>query len=68
MNWRKIEGKWEQMKGRVRQQWGELTEDDVDTIAGKREQLVGRLEERYGMAKDSAERAIQMWIDSVKEV
>jgi uncharacterized protein YjbJ (UPF0337 family) len=56
------------MKGRVRQQWGELTENDVETIGGKREQLIGRLEERYGMAKDAAERAVKLWIETVKEV
>ena len=48
MNWDIVQGNWEQMKGKVRQEWGELTNDDMDRIEGSREQLVGRLQERYG--------------------
>ena len=56
------------MKGRVQQQWGELTDDDVEIIGGKRDELIGRLEDRYGMEKDSAERAVKFWIERMKEV
>ena len=41
-----------QLKGAVRETWGELTNDDVDQIAGEREQLIGKLQERYGKALD----------------
>ena len=68
MTWRTIERRWDQMKGRVQQQWGELTDDDVALIGGKRDELIGRLEDRYGMAKDSAERAVKFWIEGIKEV
>ena len=66
MNWRTLQRRWDQTKGRLRQQWGELTDDDVERIAGKRDELIGRLEERYGMAKESADRAVKMWIETVK--
>ena len=58
MNWTEIEGKWLQTKGKVRERWGKLTDDDLDVIAGKRDQLAGLIQERYGAAKDDAERQI----------
>ena len=61
MNWDQFEGKWKQMKGTVREQWGKLTDDDVDRIAGKRDQLVGRIQERYGIAKDAAVKQTDEW-------
>jgi len=54
-----FEGNWKQLKGKVKETWGNLTDDDLDVIAGKRDQLAGRLQERYGMAKDAAETQIE---------
>jgi len=54
-----LEGNWKQLKGKVKETWGDLTDDDLDVIAGKRDQLAGRLQERYGMAKDAAEAQIE---------
>ena len=64
MNWDRIEGNWKQFKGKVRQQWGWLTDDDLDVIEGKRTELAGRLQQRYGYAKDRAEREIDTWLKS----
>ena len=61
MNWNRIEGHWKQLKGRVQEQWGELTDDDIDVVAGRREQLAGKLQQRYGMATDRAEQEIAAW-------
>lgn len=61
MNWNKIEGNWKQLKGKAKEQWGKLTDDDLDVIDGKREQLAGRIQERYGIAKDEAEKQITSW-------
>jgi uncharacterized protein YjbJ (UPF0337 family) len=58
MNWDRIEGKWKQAVGKVKEKWGKLTDDDLQFIAGKRDQLVGRIQERYGIAKDEAERQV----------
>lgn len=62
MNWDQIEGKWKQMKGSVKEKWGKLTDDDLDSIAGKRDKLVGKLQERYGYARDQAEKESDAWI------
>jgi uncharacterized protein YjbJ (UPF0337 family) len=67
MNWQQIEGKWDYAKGKLREKWGKLTDDDIDVIAGKRDQLIGRLKERYGMQKDAAEKEINNWIDTMNE-
>jgi uncharacterized protein YjbJ (UPF0337 family) len=61
MNWDRIAGNWKQAKGTVKQEWGQLTDDDLTTIGGKRDQLVGRVQERYGIAKDDAERQVAEW-------
>ena len=61
MNWDRIEGNWKQFQGKGKEQWGKLTNDDLDVVAGKRDQLVGRIQERYGIAKDEAERQIEEW-------
>lgn len=58
MNQDTFEGNWKQLKGKVKEEWGKLTNDDLDVIAGKRDQLIGRLQERYGMAKETAEKRI----------
>jgi uncharacterized protein YjbJ (UPF0337 family) len=61
MNWDRIEGDWKQMKGKVKEKWGQLTDDDMDVIAGKRDQLAGKIQSRYGVAKDEAEKQIDAW-------
>lgn len=64
MNTDRLEGKWKQAMGKLREKWGKLTEDDLEMIAGKRDQLIGRLQERYGIAKDEAEKQANEFIDS----
>lgn len=65
MNWEHVEGKWSQLKGKAREEWAKLTDDDFQLIDGKREKLMGKLQERYGYAKDKAEHAIDAWIEKV---
>jgi uncharacterized protein YjbJ (UPF0337 family) len=60
-----IEGNWMQLKGKVQQQWGKLTGDDLDKIEGKQKELVGRIQERYGYAKDRAEKEVNDFIDKI---
>ena len=64
MNWDRVEGNWKQLKGKVVEQWGKLTDDDLDVIAGKREQLAGRIQERYGVSRDEAEKQVDQWKSS----
>jgi uncharacterized protein YjbJ (UPF0337 family) len=56
--WDRVEGEWKQFSGKVNEQWGKLTDDDLTVIAGKRDQLAGKIQERYGYAKDKAEAEI----------
>ena len=66
MNWDQLEGKWKQMKGSIRQQWGKLTDDDLEVIAGKRDRLIGMVQERYGYAKEEAQRRADEWVSSLQ--
>jgi uncharacterized protein YjbJ (UPF0337 family) len=61
MNKDVFKGKWNQLKGNVRKQWGKLTDDDVDQIRGDSEILLGRLQERYGRTKEEAQREFENW-------
>ena len=61
MNTDRIRGRWKQVQGRIKEQWGRLTNDDLDVIAGKREQLLGRIQQRHGIAKDEAERQVRQF-------
>lgn len=67
MNWDQMEGKWKQMKGSLLEQWGKLTDDDLNVIAGNREKLVGKLQERYGYAKEDAQRRADEWVKNASE-
>lgn len=68
MNQDIFQGRWNQIKGKVREKWGQLTDDDFTQIAGKKDQLVGRVQERYGLAKDQAEREVNEWLNEQTEV
>lgn len=59
MDWNIIEGNWKQFKGKVKAQWGQLTDDHLDQIDGKRIELAGRIQETYGITKDEAEQQIR---------
>ena len=59
MNRDRIEGNWLQLKGKVKQKWGKLTDDDLAAIEGKRDVLLGKIQERYGIARDEAERQLE---------
>ena len=61
MNWDTLEGKWKQFSGQAKENWGKLTDDDLDQAAGKRDQLIGKIQERYGIARDEAERQVDDW-------
>jgi uncharacterized protein YjbJ (UPF0337 family) len=65
MNWDQIGGKWTQYKGKVKEKWGKLTDDDIDVIDGKRQQLVGKIQERYGLAKEAAEKQADEFVSSI---
>lgn len=61
MNKDELSGNWKQFKGKAKEKWGKLTDDDMTVIEGKRDQLVGKIQERYGYAKDQAEQEVKDW-------
>jgi uncharacterized protein YjbJ (UPF0337 family) len=64
MDWNRVEGNWKQFKGKVKEKWGNLTDDDLDRANGQRDQLEGIIQERYGIAKDQVRKDIDTWLDS----
>jgi uncharacterized protein YjbJ (UPF0337 family) len=63
MNWDQVEGKWKQFKGDVQNQWGKLTDDELDQAEGNREKLEGLIQERYGVAREEAKKQVDEWMD-----
>jgi uncharacterized protein YjbJ (UPF0337 family) len=63
MNWDTVKGDWKQFQGKVKEQWGKLTDDDLNQIQGRREQLAGAIQKRYGIEKDEAERQVHAFED-----
>jgi uncharacterized protein YjbJ (UPF0337 family) len=59
-----LEGNWKQLRGAIREKWGELTDDELEQIAGKRDKLVGSLQKRYGYSKDEASRQIDDFLNN----
>jgi len=66
MDWNRVEGNWKQFKGRVKEKWGDLTDDDLDKVDGQRDQLEGVIQERYGIAKDQVRKDIDAWLEEEK--
>lgn len=58
MNNDRIKGNWKQLAGKIKAQWGDLTDDDLTRAEGNTEYLVGKVQERYGIARDGAQRQV----------
>ena len=63
MNEDQLKGNWLQFKGKVKEKWGKLTDDDLDVIEGRQEQLIGMLQVRYGIAKQEAEKQFKEFLN-----
>lgn len=61
MNKDTFQGKWHEMKGKIKEKWGKLTDDDITQIDGRREKLLGTLQKKYGYAKEIAEKELKSW-------
>ena len=68
MNKDTVQGNWMQFKGKIKERWGKLTDDDFDVIAGKRDQLLGRIQERHGISREEAEKQVKDWESSNPDV
>ena len=62
MNWDSVQGNWKQFSGKVKEKWGQLTDDDLTQIDGNREQLEGKIQARYGYAKDQVKKEVDDWL------
>jgi uncharacterized protein YjbJ (UPF0337 family) len=67
MTWDEVAGKWKQVKGSIKQEWGNLTEDDLTYIAGSRDKFAGKLQERYGMGKELAQKCADEWLKTQQD-
>ena len=67
MNWDQVQGNWMQMKVRLRERWGKLTDQDVESIGGKKDRLLGALKERYGLEMEKATHEIDSWVTTLEE-
>jgi len=65
-DWNRIQGNWKQLKGKVKEKWAKLTDEDLDTIEGRREELEGKIQDRYGYTADQARREIDNWYRSMR--
>jgi uncharacterized protein YjbJ (UPF0337 family) len=61
-----LEGNWKKLRGQVREQWGELTDDELDQIAGKRDQLIGKIQEKYGHSREKAEQEVNDFLENTE--
>lgn len=62
-----FKGQWKQLKGRVQQKWGDITNDELDRIAGRQEELVGMVQEKYGRSREEAEKEVNDFLDNVRD-
>jgi uncharacterized protein YjbJ (UPF0337 family) len=67
MNWEQIQGKWAQLKGKARQQWSKLTDDDLEYIGGTKDRFIGKIQERYGFEKERAQRDVENWLETQRD-
>ena len=67
MEWNQIEGNWQELRGKVRQQWAKLTDQDLERIGGAKDRLVGALKQRYGYEKDKAATEVEGWLQTLEK-
>jgi uncharacterized protein YjbJ (UPF0337 family) len=62
-----LAGNWKKISGKIKQQWGKLTDDDISRIDGKQEELIGRLQEKYGYSKQEAEDSLNDFLSKNRD-
>ena len=66
MNMDQIKGNWTQLKGKARETWGELTDDEIAETKGEREQMIGKIQAKYGKSREEVEREFDSWVAELK--
>ena len=67
MNWDQIEGRWQEVKGSLREKWGKLTDGDIENIRGKKDELLGALKRHYGVEREKAQHEVDEWLRTVEQ-
>ena len=67
MNTDILAGKWKQVRGEIKKQWGKLTDDDLAMVEGQQDKLVGLVQERYGYAREQAEREVDQFLQKYSD-
>jgi len=67
MNWNTLSGNWKEAKGKVKSQWGRLTDDDLTQVEGNKDRLIGVIQQKYGLARDKAEAQLDEFLSSSDE-
>jgi len=62
MNWDTVKGNWKQMTGKIKEEWGDLTDDEIKEAEGDRDQLIGKIQAKYGIAKEEAEKQVDAFV------
>ena len=62
MNWDTVKGNWKQMTGKIKEEWGDLTDDEITEAEGDRDQLIGKIQAKYGIAKEEAEKQVDAFV------
>ncbi|SDF04742.1 CsbD family protein [Thalassobaculum litoreum] len=65
MNWDQIKGNWKSVKGKAQQQWGDLTNDELDKAEGSQTELEGLIQQRYGKSREEAKQEVRDWADRI---
>jgi uncharacterized protein YjbJ (UPF0337 family) len=65
MDWNRVEGAWKEFRGKAKERWGQLSDDDLTLIGGKRDELIGKLQSRYGYSIDRARQEIDDWLGQI---
>jgi uncharacterized protein YjbJ (UPF0337 family) len=68
MNKDQVAGNWKELKGKLKQQWGKLTDDDFTVLEGSADELSGRIQKRYGIAKEEAEKQVETFRDANRDI
>jgi uncharacterized protein YjbJ (UPF0337 family) len=66
MNMHLLEAKWKQLRGKGKQKWGDLTDDDLDRIEGRYEELVGLVQEKYNRTREEAEQEVREFVNNLR--
>jgi uncharacterized protein YjbJ (UPF0337 family) len=65
-SWERVAGNWNQFAGKVKERWGELTDDDLAVIDGQHQRLIGKIQEHYGIIRDQAELQVADWLKGLE--